>query len=106
MRLKLDVDALEASYKSFADQIRRGEVLGADISMLKIFASETFQRQSEFILDLGGEFGAHLDGLETPNGTIDLLSPYYHSRPTTIYGGSNEIQRNIMAKLVLRLPSK
>lgn len=105
-RLKLDVDALEASYKSFADQIRRGEALGADISMLKIFASETFQRQSEFILDLGGEASAQLGGVDTPNGAIDALSPYYHSRPTTIYGGSNEIQRNIMAKFVLRLPSK
>ncbi|MGR8947869.1 MAG: acyl-CoA dehydrogenase [Gammaproteobacteria bacterium] len=105
-RLKLDVDALEASYKSFADQIRRGEALGADISMLKIFASETFQRQSEFILDLGGEAAAQLDGVETPSGAIDALSPYYNSRPTTIYGGSNEIQRNIMAKFVLRLPSK
>ncbi len=105
-RLKLDVDALEASYKSFADQIRRGETLGADISMLKIFASETFQRQSEFILDLGGIAGAQIGGVETPEGAIDALSPYYHSRPTTIYGGSNEIQRNIMAKFVLRLPSK
>jgi len=35
----------------------------------------------------------------------DFLSPFYYARPATIYGGSNEIQRNILAKYVLRLPS-
>ncbi len=104
-RFALDVGALESLYKTFADQIRRGEVPGADISLLKIFASETFQRLSEFILDLGGEGGAQLDGIDTDAGSFDALFPYYHARPTTIYGGSNEIQRNIIAKLVLRLPS-
>jgi hypothetical protein len=35
---------------------------------------------------------------------VDILSPFYTSRPGTIYGGSNEIQRNILAKYVLKLP--
>jgi len=104
-RFELDVTALEALYKSFAEQIKRGEEPGADVSLLKIFASETFQRLSEFVLDLGGEAAAQLDGVDTPAGRLDALFPYYHSRPTTIYGGSNEIQRNIIAKSVLRLPS-
>lgn len=104
-RFALDVGALEALYKTFADQIRRGEVPGADVSLLKIFASETFQRLSEFILDLGGEGGAQIDGVDTSCGALDALFPYYNARPTTIYGGSNEIQRNIIAKLVLHLPS-
>jgi 3-oxochol-4-en-24-oyl-CoA dehydrogenase len=104
-RFALDVGALEALYKTFADQIRRGEVPGADVSLLKIFASETFQRLSEFILDLGGEEGAQIDGVDTPTGAFDALFPYYNARPTTIYGGSNEIQRNIIAKMVLHLPS-
>ena len=39
-------------------------------------------------------------GVET-----DFLNPYYYSRPATIYGGSSEIQRNILAKYVLKLPS-
>ena len=33
------------------------------------------------------------------------MTPYYMSRLTTIGGGSNEIQRNVLAKRVLRLPS-
>ncbi len=105
-RYALDVAALEALYKVFADQIRRGEALGADVSLLKIFASETFQSLSEFILDLGGERGAQIDGLDTGEGRLDALFPYYNARPTTIYGGSNEIQRNIVARQVLRLPAQ
>ena len=100
---ELDLFGLEALYKSFADQIRRGEIPGPDVSLLKIFASEIFQELSEFVLDLGGEQSAQLDGVETELGAIDALFPYYHARPTTIYGGSNEIQRNIIAKAVLGL---
>jgi len=105
-RFALEVDALESLYKSFADQIRRGESLGADISLLKIYASETFARLSEFILDAAGEGAAQIEGTDTRPGIIDALFPYYNARPTPIYGGSNEIQRNIIAKLVLRLPSE
>ena len=35
---------------------------------------------------------------------IEVLAPFYKARPSTIYGGSNEIQRNILAKQVLNLP--
>ena len=104
-RFALDVEALESLYKSFADQIRRGETPGADVSLLKIFASETFGRLSEFILDVAGSGAAQIDGVDTAEGVIDALFPYYNARPTPIYGGSNEIQRNIIAKFVLRLPS-
>jgi alkylation response protein AidB-like acyl-CoA dehydrogenase len=90
----------------FADQIRRGEIPGADVSLLKIFASEAFQRLTEFLLDLGAEQGASLDGVDGAAGSLDVLFPYYNARPTTIYGGSNEIQRNILAKMVLGLPAR
>lgn len=106
MRIKLSVDALECLYKEFADLIRRGEVPGADISMLKIVASEIFQDLSELILDLGGAGAAQVDGIDLKGDNIDTLYPWYNARPTTIYGGSNEIQRNILAKAVLRLPSR
>ena len=36
---------------------------------------------------------------------VDVLTPFYYARPGTIYGGSSEIQRNILAKYVLNLPS-
>ena len=38
------------------------------------------------------------------NEQLDALAHYWLSRPATIYGGSSEIQRNIVAKAVLDLP--
>ena len=35
---------------------------------------------------------------------IEVLASFYKARPTSIYGGSNEIQRNILARQVLNLP--
>jgi len=34
----------------------------------------------------------------------DFLNPFYYSRPAALYGGSSEIQRNILAQYVLKLP--
>ena len=105
-RFALDVADLESLYKEFAGIIRRGEVLGPDVSVLKIWASETFARLSECLLDAAGEAGARAGQVDFAGMSIDVLSQYYNARPTPIYGGSNEIQRNILAKQVLRLPSR
>ncbi len=105
-RFALDVADLESLYKEFAGILRRGEVLGPDVSVLKIWASETFARLSECLLDAAGEAGARAGQVDFAGMSIDVLSQYYNARPTPIYGGSNEIQRNILAKQVLRLPSR
>ena len=105
-RLNLDVQDLESLYKEFADVVRRGEPLGADVSLLKIWASETYQRLSECLLEAAGEAGATLGTLDFNGKPIEVLSHYYGARPTTIYGGANEIQRNILAKQILNLPSR
>ncbi len=102
----LDVADLESLYKEFATLMKRGETLGADVSLLKIFASETFSRLSEFIVECAGAAGARVGAASFGTQAIDVLSPYYNARPTPIYGGSNEIQRNIIAKQVLHLPSR
>ena len=52
------------------------------------------------------EYGGMPGELEIDGVEVDALSPFYYARPGTIYGGSSEIQRNILAKYVLRLPSQ
>lgn len=105
-RFALEVSDLESLYKEFADIVRRGETLGPDISVLKIWASETFSRLSEFIVEMAGDAGGRVGNVRFDGAQIDVLSQYYNARPTTIYGGSNEIQRNIVAKQVLKLPPR
>jgi alkylation response protein AidB-like acyl-CoA dehydrogenase len=105
-RFEADVADLESLYKEFAGIIRRRETLGPDVSLLKIWSSDTVIRLSEFILEAAAEAGAGVGTLDFAGAQIDVLSHYYNARPTPIYGGSNEIQRNILAKQVLKLPSR
>jgi alkylation response protein AidB-like acyl-CoA dehydrogenase len=100
----LDVEDHAALYARFADQVRRGETLGPDVSMLKIWVTETFQKITELMIEVAGPDGGSLGPLQLGNVGVDVLSNFYKARPTTIYGGSNEIQRNILSKAVLDLP--
>jgi len=105
-RLALDVFDLECLYKQFAGMIQRGETLGADVAVLKIWATETYSRLSELMLAAAGGEGG-VQGVQEFGGiAVDVLGHYYNARPAPIYAGSNEIQRNIIAKHVLALPER
>ncbi len=103
-KLKLDVVDLETLYTRFADMVKRGETLGPDVSMLKIWATETFAALTELTLEAAGAQGAVVDKASFGDTDVEFMSLFYNARPATIYGGSNEIQRNIVAKGVLDLP--
>jgi hypothetical protein len=103
-KLKLDVVDLETLYTRFADMVKRGETLGPDVSMLKIWATETFAALTELTLEAAGAQGAVVDKASFGDTEVEFMSLFYNARPATIYGGSNEIQRNIVAKGVLDLP--
>ncbi len=104
--LKLDVEDHKDAFIRFVEVVRRGEELGPEVSMLKIWITETFQRVADMIIDVAGEHGTEEETLTLSDGsTFKPVNPFYISRPSTIYGGSNEIQRNILAKATLKLPS-
>ncbi|TWD05788.1 hypothetical protein FB595_109148 [Sphingobium sp. AEW010] len=104
VRFELDLEDHKALFESFADRVRRGETLGADVSMLKLNQTDLYQRITDFMLELAGEQAA-LTGSIAGNADIAPGHSFLQSRPTTIYGGTSEIQRGIIAREVLRLPS-
>jgi alkylation response protein AidB-like acyl-CoA dehydrogenase len=103
-RLRLDLYDLGSSFERFAKVLRSGGELGADVSMLKIFTTELYQRITEEMLAVAGEDARFSDDLEAGNAPIDAMNLFLDSRAPAIFGGSNEIQRNILAKAVLQLP--
>jgi alkylation response protein AidB-like acyl-CoA dehydrogenase len=102
--LKLDIEDGASLYGRFVEQVKRGEPLGHDVSMLKIWTMETWQRLTELLVEAGAEQGVVAGAHDVAGVEADFLNPFYYSRPATIYGGSSEIQRNILAKYVLKLP--
>ena len=101
--LRLDLADLAALFETYLDLTRRGDTLGPDVSQLKIWQTELYQRITETMLDVAGENGALLEPLDG-NRELHPSGAFLQARPATIYSGTNEIQRNIMAKNVLGLP--
>jgi len=108
-RAEIELEALEITSMRFLDQMRRtGQPPGADVSMLKIRATEIQQMITELMMQAAGPMAQPFAAAE--GGTVDAfasrLAPRYcNYRKASIYAGSNEIQRNIIAKMTLGLPA-
>lgn len=103
-RHRLDIYDLGSAFERFAKVLREGGELGADVSILKIFTTELYQRITEETIALAGEDARYFDDIEAGNDRVDAMNLFLDSRAPAIFGGSNEIQRNILSKAVLGLP--
>lgn len=103
--VRLDVLDLSAAYTGFADIVRAGKPLPASVSLLKVWASETFHRIGALLVEAGEEQGAVAGDQVLDGQTFNVLSPLIGATAAMIYGGTNEIQRNILARQVLDLPA-
>jgi acyl-CoA dehydrogenase len=105
--VEAELMALEITNLRFVDQLRAGRAPGAEVSMLKILGTEIQQALTELMMQAAGP-RAHPIAPRDDDAPFDrfvaALAPRYcNYRKTTIYAGSNEVQRNIIAKHVLRL---
>jgi alkylation response protein AidB-like acyl-CoA dehydrogenase len=82
----------------------RGELPIVEGSKAKLFATESFQRASSELLDLLGPAGVlqHGEADAPVHGWVEHA--FRHAVVTTIYAGSSEIQRSIIAERGLGLP--
>ena len=111
--LEIDLMALEVTVLRVISQEGKRRGPGPEASMLKVMGTEIQQVLTELMLEAVGPQGlpfdlAFLEG-ETEHsaaGDDDAapLAPYYFNyRKTSIYGGSNEIQKNIITQMILGL---
>ena len=111
--LEIDLTALEFTELRTLAGESSGKGPGPESSILKIKGTEIQQRLTELALEAAGHYGApYFRGFPVEGGNALPIGPdfaarapttYFNMRKTSIFGGSNEIQRNIIAKMVLGL---
>jgi len=84
------------------------DLLDPASSVLKIKGSEIQQATAELLMEVIGPFaGPYHEDIDSSNEAVDwtaqIAPNYFNSRKVSIYGGTNEIQRNIISKAVLGL---
>jgi hypothetical protein len=106
-RVEVELTALEITNLRFLDQLRGGRPPGAEVSLLKIKGTEIQQAITELMMLAAGPLAQAFRPID-PSAPFDdftarLTPRYANLRKASIYAGSNEIQRNIIAKLTLGL---
>jgi alkylation response protein AidB-like acyl-CoA dehydrogenase len=101
----INVTALSALFSHAVELTNNNQSPGPESSVIKIFASELLQTLNELLVQAAGGHAPTQNPITTNFGVVDIAAPFLQSRRVTIYGGSSEIQRNILARRVLNLPS-
>ena len=116
-----DVSALEAAELMMMSELAGGGSPGLKASMMKIRGTELSQHITELTLEVAGAHAAPFQPHHTrpggpvvnapsnsgalvgPESAVTVAAKYFNDRAGSIYAGSNEIQRNILAKAQLGL---
>jgi alkylation response protein AidB-like acyl-CoA dehydrogenase len=91
------------AYKQVTEMMRRGQP-GPEGSYLKLVWSETDLRMKELAIEMEGAYAALARGSRHAIDDGRWEYEYLWSRAATIYAGTSEVQRNVIAQRVLGLP--
>ena len=100
----INVTALAALFSHAVELTNRRRSIGPESSIIKIFGSELLQSLNDLLVEAAGSDASLEHPVVTEFGDVDVSTPFLQVRRATIYGGSSEIQRNIIARRVLNLP--
>ena len=105
--VEVELRALELTQLRVVAADAHGGGANAAASILKIKGTELQQRMTELTLELAGPAGLAIDhgsNMDDGDGWVEAAAPFYFTmRKVSIFGGSNEIQKNIIAKGLLGL---
>jgi alkylation response protein AidB-like acyl-CoA dehydrogenase len=102
-QVEIDLTALEITNLRVIFDAEQKKAPGPQASMLKIRGTEIRQRIAELQVDVLGADALAFDGHGESNDVPRAMADYLNLRKLSIFGGSNEIQRNIIAQMILRL---
>jgi len=104
-KIEVDLLALEYTELRAIASLASGSAPGPESSILKIRGTEIQQALAELAVEACGYYAhaLNVDGAIGNDYAWALSARYLYGRAATIYGGSNEVQKNIIAKMVLGL---
>jgi alkylation response protein AidB-like acyl-CoA dehydrogenase len=112
-RVEIDLENMKTTNLRVIAAVAGGGVPGAESSMLKIRGTEIRQEISSLMRRAMGPYAqpfvaeALEEGFEGasvgPAEAASAAAQYFNNRKLSIFGGSNEIQRNIISKMILGL---
>ncbi|MCC2673625.1 MAG: acyl-CoA dehydrogenase [Ramlibacter sp.] len=102
-RLAADFADHNSLYEAGLEKVRAGGELGLEGAMLKVHQTEMYKRIAAVAVEIAGPYSGVSASSDAVQG-IQVASTFLASMAGTIYGGSSEVQRNILAKQVLHLP--
>lgn len=111
--LENDLTAIEITEQRILSALVGGRNPGPAASLLKVQSTESTQKLDELGIEAAGGYGAvHQPEARQamaqlpfvgPESSLTAMARYFNDRAASIYGGCNEVQRDLMAKLVLGL---
>lgn len=110
-QFEVELMALEFTALRLLSANQQSRIPAVEASMLKVRGTELRQAIYETLLDIAGpdavpfsleaQFLEHLDDAATDESLVSLAANCLDSRKVTIYGGTNEVQRNLIARAAL-----
>ena len=104
IRWKMRSAAFSATQRRAGAEASSGATPGAATSIFKLYGSSLAQDRQDLTARLMGTQGAGWEGDGFSSDEVGATRSWLSSRAVTIYGGTNEVQCNIIAKRVLGLP--
>ncbi|MDN3518795.1 acyl-CoA dehydrogenase family protein [Aquisalimonas lutea] len=111
-QIEMELEALEMTDLRVIAAVQQGQSPGPEASMLKIKGTEIRQEIYHLVRQAVGPRALPFQPQALHGDTDDAVAPdyalsaaptYFNNRKLTIFGGSNEIQKNIIAKMILGL---
>jgi len=94
--IEMQIDALDFTERRIFDKLSSGQSVGPMSSLMKTRGSEIGQKITELVLEAAG-----VHAFPFVQDTYAHVEGQANDRKTSIYAGSNEVQRNIMAQMIM-----
>jgi alkylation response protein AidB-like acyl-CoA dehydrogenase len=103
-RFAMNTRSFKLTQKRAREENTSGKTMGEAISIFKLYGATLTRDGADFRTQLMGSQGHGWEGESFAAEELEATRAYLQTRAVTIYGGTNEVQRNIIAKRVLGLP--